>query len=66
MKNARSAMIARCNVEAEKARMRAETAYSAEHKRDFQFMELRWLMLAREYQDAKGPGGTYQGPFASA
>jgi hypothetical protein len=59
-------MLSRCHLEAEKARMRAETAYSPEHKRDLQFMELRWLMLARKYQDAKGPGGTYQGPLASA
>jgi hypothetical protein len=56
MKNARSAMLARCQLEAERARIKAETAHSPEHKRDFQFMEMRWLMLARQY-DTKGPRG---------
>ena len=57
MKDACSAMLARCHLEAEKARMRAETAHSPEHKRDFQFMEMRWLMLARQY-DTKRPRGS--------
>jgi hypothetical protein len=59
-----SAMLARCHFEADKAQMRAESAHSPEHRREFQFMQMRWLMLARNYEDvADSRDGVQKVPF---